>query len=159
MLVAFPVRRPATQATWPVSRIPTSTLRVLTMRQRLAAARVGHLATVTPEGRPHLVPCCFVLDGDVVYTAVDAKPKSTLRLRRIRNLLANPSVSLLVDHYDEDWSTLWWVRADGRGRVVESDEERARALDLLAEKYPQYREQRPPGPVIALDITTWRAWP
>ena len=129
------------------------------MRQRLAGARVGHLATMTPAGVPHLVPCCLVLDGETVYTAVDAKPKSTLLLQRIRNLQANPSASLLVDRYDEDWSRLWWVRVDGRGRVVESDEERDRALDLLAEKYPQYREQRPGGPVIALDITNWRAWP
>lgn len=130
------------------------------MRERLAGARVGHLATVAAGGRPHLVPCCFVLDGETVYTAIDAKPKSTVLLQRIRNLRANPSASLLVDHYsDDDWSRLWWVRVDGRGRVLESGEERERALDLLAAKYPQYREQRPPGPVIALDVTTWRAWP
>lgn len=129
------------------------------MRERLAGARVGHLATVTPAGGPHLVPCCFVLDGDTAYTAIDGKPKSTLLLQRIRNLRANPSASLLVDHYDDDWSRLWWVRADGHGRIVDSDEERSHALDLLANKYPQYRDQRPPGPVIALDITTWRTWP
>ncbi len=129
------------------------------MRDRVAAARVGRLATVTPEGRPHLVPCCFALDGDRICTPVDAKPKSTLALRRLDNLRANPAVSLLVDHYEDDWSRLWWVRVDGRGRVVEGGPERDAVLDILAAKYPQYRETRPPGPVIVLDDLVWRAWP
>jgi PPOX class probable F420-dependent enzyme len=134
-----------------------------TMRRRVGEARVGRLGTVTGDGRPHLVPCCFALDsrseGDVVYSAVDAKPKSTPALRRLANLRANGAASLLVDHYDEDWSTLWWVRVDGRGRVIESGPERDRALDLLAAKYEQYRRQRPPGAVVAIDATAWRAWP
>ena len=132
------------------------------MRRRVSEARVGRLGTVTDEGRPHLVPCCFALDvphGDVLYSAVDAKPKSTTALRRLANLRANGAASLLVDHYDEDWSALWWVRIDGRGRVVESGPERDRALDLLAAKYEQYRRQRPPGAVVAIDTTAWRAWP
>jgi PPOX class probable F420-dependent enzyme len=130
-----------------------------TMRRRVGDARVGRLGTVTDDGRPHLVPCCFALDGDVLYSAVDAKPKSTMALRRLANLRANGAASLLVDHYDEDWSTLWWVRVDGRGRVIESGPERERALDLLTAKYEQYRRQRPPGAVVAIDASTWRAWP
>lgn len=129
------------------------------MRERVTAARVGRLGTVTASGRPHLVPCCFVLVGDTVYSAVDAKPKSTLSLRRLANLRTNGQATLLVDHYDEDWSTLWWVRADGTGRVIDEGPERDRALALLAGKYEQYRRQPPPGPVVALDITAWRAWP
>jgi PPOX class probable F420-dependent enzyme len=130
-----------------------------TMRARVAAARVGRLATVTPAGDPHVVPCCFVLDGDTVVSAVDAKPKSTLALRRIDNLRAHPRAALLVDHYDDDWSTLWWVRVDGDARVIDAGPERDRALDLLAAKYPQYRTRRPPGPVVAVAVTRWRAWP
>ena len=129
------------------------------MRARVASARVGRLATVTATGRPHLVPCCFALDGDVVVSAVDAKPKSTLALRRLDNLRAHPAASLLVDHYAEDWATLWWVRLDGTGRVVEGGAERDAALALLAAKYEQYRRDPPPGPVVALDVTAWRAWP
>ena len=129
------------------------------MRSRVEAARVGHLATVTPDGAPHIVPCCFALVDGVVYSAVDAKPKSTLALRRLDNLRANPSTSLLVDHYAEDWSTLWWVRVDGAGRVVDGGAERDAALQHLSEKYEQYRRDEPPGPVVAIDVTGWRAWP
>ena len=129
------------------------------MRARVAGARVGRLATVTTSGRPHVVPCCFALDGDVVVSAVDAKPKSTLALRRLDNLRAHPAASLLVDHYAEDWATLWWVRLDGTGRVVEDGAGRDAALALLAAKYEQYRRDPPPGPVVALEVTAWRAWP
>ena len=107
------------------------------MRVRVADARVARLATVTSDGWPHLVPCCFALDGDVVYSAVDAKPKSTLALRRLANLQANPRAVLLVDAYAEDWSSLWWVRVDGLGRVIESGADRDAAVALLA------REVRP----------------
>jgi PPOX class probable F420-dependent enzyme len=133
------------------------------MRQRVAQARVGRLGTVTEDGRPHLVPCCFALGGaagrEVLYSAVDAKPKSTQALRRLANLRANGAASLLVDHYDEDWDALWWVRVDGRGRVVETGAERDRGLDLLAAKYEQYRRRRPDGPVVAVEVTAWRSWP
>ena len=128
-------------------------------RDRLAAARVARLGTVTAEGHPHLVPCCFALLGDTAYSAVDAKPKSTLALRRLANLRANRQASLLVDHYAEDWTALWWVRVDGTGRVIEDGAERASALAALAAKYDQYRREPPPGPVVALDIARWRAWP
>src|SRR6478736_6788877 len=119
------------------------------MRTRLERARVARLATVRVDGTPHAVPCCFVLDGDTVYSAVDAKPKSTARLQRIRNLETNAAAALVVDHYDdEDWTTLWWVRVDGTARVFDAGAEFESALDLLTPKYNQYRELRPQGPVI-----------
>jgi PPOX class probable F420-dependent enzyme len=129
------------------------------MRRRVADARVGRLATVTASGLPHIVPCCFVLDGDTVFSAVDHKPKSTFDLVRLDNLRSTEVASLLVDHYGEDWATLWWVRIDGRGRVAEAGEERERALGLLAAKYEQYRARIPAGPVVVIEVTTWRAWP
>jgi len=128
-------------------------------RARLADARVARLATVTAEGSPHLVPCCFVLVGDTVYSAVDGKPKTTLALRRLANIAAHPRASLLVDHYDDDWSTLWWVRVDAAARVVADPGERELALERLTAKYPQYVRTPPPGDVLALDITRWRMWP
>jgi PPOX class probable F420-dependent enzyme len=130
-----------------------------TARERVAGAPVGHLATVTAEGRPHLVPCCFVLAGDWIYSAVDAKPKSTASLRRLANITVTPAVALLVDHYDEDWSDLWWVRVDGTAQVFESGARRHDAIAALAGKYRQYRETPPPGPVIAVEVTGWRWWP
>jgi PPOX class probable F420-dependent enzyme len=120
---------------------------------------VGHLATVTSELRAHLVPCCFVLDGDTVYSAIDTKPKTTIDLRRVQNLRSNGAASLLVDHYDEDWTTLWWVRVDGTGRVVEDAVEHRHAIELLSAKYEQYVDSPPPGPVLAMDIDVWRMWP
>src|SRR5205807_1838912 len=131
------------------------------MRQRMRAARVGRLATVTREGRPHVVPCCFVLGGDaaVVYSAVDGKPKSTLQLRRLANIRANPYASLLVDHYADDWSALWWVRVDGAARVVPEGGERDHAIAALTGKYDQYVGSPPRGAVVAIDVLTWRAWP
>ncbi|HEX6166292.1 MAG TPA: TIGR03668 family PPOX class F420-dependent oxidoreductase [Acidimicrobiales bacterium] len=129
------------------------------MRQRLAEARVARLATVTDDGRPHVVPCCFALVNDTVYSAVDGKPKSTLALRRLDNVRARGRASLLVDHYAEDWSTLWWVRVDGIGRVIDDGPERDLGLRALVARYDQYRREPPPGAVVALDITAWRAWP
>jgi PPOX class probable F420-dependent enzyme len=130
-----------------------------TMRSRVAEAHVGRLATVTAEGRPHLVPCCFVLNGGAIFSAVDHKPKSTRRLRRLANLRANPNAALLVDHYADDWSTLWWVRADGTARILDGGTDLADAIALLVEKYSQYRDDPPAGPVIAIDVATWRGWP
>jgi PPOX class probable F420-dependent enzyme len=100
-----------------------------------------------------------VLCDDTAYTAVDAKPKSTLALRRIDNLVENPAASLLIDHYEEDWAALWWVRLDGTGRVVDSTAESEAAKRALFGKYPQYGQVAIPGPVIALEIGTWIAWP
>ena len=130
-----------------------------TARRRFGEAGVGRLATVTAQGRPHVVPCCFTLRGDVVYSAVDGKPKSGRPLRRLANLEANGVFALLVDHYADDWSTLWWVRVDGHGRVVGDEAEHKEAVRLLTDKYPQYRDVPIPGPVVALDIDSWTSWP
>ncbi len=125
-------------------------------RRRVAAARVGRLATSEGDGPPHLVPVCFVLSGDTVYSAVDRKPKRTPQLRRLANVRARPAATLLVDEYAEDWSRLWWVRLRGPARVLEDGQERLTALALLREKYPQYVEQPPDGAVLALDVSEWR---
>lgn len=129
-------------------------------RERFAAARVARLATADAEGRPHLVPMVFVLAGETIYSAVDAKPKRTDRLRRLANAAANPRVALLADHYDDaDWTALWWVRADGVARVLApEDEEAVRAVDRLVARYTQYREARPHGPVLAVDVERWSGW-
>ena len=124
-----------------------------------AESPVAMLATVGPDGAPHLVPVVFAVHDEVVYTAVDAKRKTTHRLRRLANIEGNPKVSMLVDHYDEDWDTLWWVRVDGNGRIVDERAERDVAIDLLVAKYAQYRALPVPGPVLAIDIDTWRTWP
>jgi len=133
-------------------------------RRRFARARVLRLATTDEGGRPHLVPATFALtapDGvDTVVTAVDHKPKRHQDLKRLRNIHTNPAVSLLVDHYDEDWRQLWWVRADGRARIVPSEAaaERADPVGQLVGKYPQYADQPPRGPVIAIEVTHWSGW-
>jgi PPOX class probable F420-dependent enzyme len=119
------------------------------------AERVARLATVGADGRPHVVPICFALDGDTLYTAVDEKPKSTRRLRRLANIEANPQVEIVVDHWDEDWARLWWVRLAGRAEIVERDE---LALELLQTKYEQYREQPPSGPFVVVTVESWREW-
>lgn len=129
------------------------------MRRRVEAARVASLGTVSGSGRPHLVPCCFTLRASAVYTAVDGKPKSTLRLKRLANIRSNPRVSLLVHHYEEDWSLLWWIRMDGSARILEAGREREDALALLTDKYDHYLQRPPPGPVIALDVDGWTGWP
>ncbi len=121
-------------------------------RARFAAARVARLATAGP----HLVPVCFAIAGDTVWSAVDAKPKRTRELQRLRNIAADPRVALLADHYeDADWSRLWWVRADGTAVVVDHDDH---ALGLLAERYPQYASERPAGPLLAITVTRWSGW-
>lgn len=128
-------------------------------RHRFAAARVARLATADRAGRPHLVPVTFAVDHQTVLTAVDHKPKRTRALRRLDNIAVNPAVSLLVDHYDEDWAALWWVRADGRARIEHGGPTLERARRLLAAKYPQYATAPPAGPVIVVETTTWRGWP
>jgi len=133
---------------------------------RVRAARVGRMATVTPDGRPHVVPFVFALvenEGTVVaYWVVDEKPKRSVRLQRLRNLEQNAAAEFVVDGYDEDWNRLWWVRCSGVGRVVGAGEEGAAALASLREKYPVYRASPPAGPVVAIDvdrITGWEARP
>jgi PPOX class probable F420-dependent enzyme len=131
----------------------------LEARERFAGARVARLATADSTGRPHLVPVVFATEADVIYSAVDAKPKRSTALRRLANIAANPLVTLLVDHYSDDWSSLWWVRADGVARVLDPAEPEAQhGIELLVGKYPQYRELRPAGPTVAVDVERWSGW-
>ncbi len=124
-------------------------------KRLLADSKVARLATVTDEGRPHIVPVVFAIDGDTLYFAVDAKPKTTVHLKRLKNIAANPAVSILADHYEEDWSKLWWVRADGYARVVTDSSESQHATELLANRYPQFRLA---GPVVAIHIDRVTGW-
>ncbi|MFF7970901.1 TIGR03668 family PPOX class F420-dependent oxidoreductase [Streptomyces sp. NPDC007905] len=138
-------------------------------RRRFTAARVARLATVDAAGRPHQVPVVFawhLLEGtEQLVTAVDHKPKTTTRLKRLRNIAAHAPVCLLVDAYDENWDHLWWARADGDARILPPDASdpavrRAHeaAVGLLCEKYPQYRDTPPAGPVIAVTVGRWSGW-
>jgi len=128
------------------------------MRERVRTARVARLATIDPDERPHLVPIVFVLDGQTLYSAVDAKPKRSRTLRRIENARERPEVTVLVDHYENDWARLWWVRLRGRARVLDEGDESTRALEALAAKYEQCAETPPGLPVLAVDVTDWREW-
>jgi len=129
------------------------------VRERFAAARVARLATADAAGRPHLVPIVFAVAGEVIYSAVDAKPKRSAALRRLANIAANPRVSVLVDHYDDDWTALWWVRADGTALVVPAADPAGRdAVDRLVARHPQYAARRPDGPVIVVTVTRWTGW-
>jgi len=127
-------------------------------RQRFGAARVARLATAGPAGAPHLVPVTFVLHGDHVYTAVDAKPKSTRDLQRLRDIRAEPRVAVLADHYEEDWDLLWWVRAEGPATILAGASEMAGPLRLLAGRYEAYRRHPPAGPVIDVEVRRWSGW-
>ncbi|HEU5422946.1 MAG TPA: TIGR03668 family PPOX class F420-dependent oxidoreductase [Nitrolancea sp.] len=126
-------------------------------RRLFSAARVARLVTVSAS-TPHVVPFTFAVDGDLIYSAVDAKPKSTTNLRRLRNIRDNPRVAALADHYEDDWSALWWVRADGLAAVVSEAEAMARPLGLLAGRYPQYAASPPAGPVIVIRVDRWTGW-
>jgi PPOX class probable F420-dependent enzyme len=126
-------------------------------RALFATARVARLATVGAEARPHIVPIVFALTGDVVYSAVDAKPKRTRALKRLDNIARNPRVALLADHYEDDWDALWWVRADGVARVADGAEAE-RGVALLVERYEQYRAAPPRGPVLAIAVERWSGW-
>lgn len=123
-----------------------------------ARSPVARLATVSAQGVPHLVPVVFALHSGVVYTAVDAKPKTTRRLRRLTNIETNPAVSLLVDHYDDDWTRLWWVRADGTAAIARDGESLDTGFRLLRAKYPQYQSVSLDGPVIAVTVCRWSSW-
>jgi PPOX class probable F420-dependent enzyme len=126
--------------------------------QRLASARVGHLATADGSGTPHVVPFVFALNDMTVYWAVDRKPKRSKRLKRLANIEGNPNVEMVVDAYDEDWDRLWWVRASGPARVLEEGDERALALQLLADKYERYRALPPDGAVVAIEVVRVTGW-
>jgi PPOX class probable F420-dependent enzyme len=127
-------------------------------RERLVTARVARLATVSADGQPHLVPVTFAADGDAVYIAIDHKPKSTTRLKRLANIAANPRVTLLADHYADDWTQLWWSRADGHATVLTDPADTRAPIALLVARYPQYQATPPTGPVIAITVTAWTGW-
>jgi PPOX class probable F420-dependent enzyme len=138
-------------------------------RDRFGSARVARLATAAADGRPHVVPIVFALalaqaqardqdqDQDRIYSAVDQKRKRTTELRRLANIAENPQVSVLVDHYEDEWDKLWWARADGRGRILDpvDDIEAQHAIELLRRRYPQ---QRATGAVLAIDVDRWSGW-
>lgn len=128
--------------------------------ERLSSAQVGYLATAEVDGRPHVVPFVFAIDERKIVSAVDHKPKRSPDLRRLRNIAANPAVSVLIDHYEEDWNRLWWVRADGQGSIVSEGSAHRDVVAALVAKYDHYRENPPNGPAIVVDverITGWRA--
>ena len=133
-------------------------------KARFTHSPIARLATITPDGTPHLVPVVFAVGDDphggrdVVYTAVDAKPKTTRRLRRLANIESNPQVSLLVDHYADDWTRLWWVRADGVAAIHSDGEAMGTGFRLLRAKYPQYQSVPLNGPVIAVTVHRWSGW-
>jgi PPOX class probable F420-dependent enzyme len=128
------------------------------MRRRITTMSVARLATVGRDGRPHIVPITFAATEDAVYFAIDRKPKKTTDLQRLRNIEANPAVSVLVDHYEDDWNNLWWVRIDGHARVLREGPDFDEAIALLAERYPQYRRGAPDGPAVKITIERISGW-
>jgi PPOX class probable F420-dependent enzyme len=132
-------------------------LNAVVARERFIAEPVARLATVSADLRPHIVPIVFAVADETIYTAVDATPKTTTALRRLANIAANPSVAVLADHYSDDWTHLWWARADGTARITDNSEAQL-AQRLLAARYPVYLTQPPPGPVVAIDVTRWSGW-
>jgi PPOX class probable F420-dependent enzyme len=127
-------------------------------RQRFAGSPIACLATADAAGVPHIVPVTFAVDGDMIYFAIDHKPKRSTNLRRLRNIAENPKVTIITDHYADDWSALWWVRADGQAEIWEDGDRRLQALELLRSKYPQYDETPPSGPVVAIHTDVWSGW-
>jgi PPOX class probable F420-dependent enzyme len=131
----------------------------------LRSARTGHLATANAKGRPQVVPVCFVFDGQAIYSVLDAKPKTTplRQLRRVKNILANPQVSLVVDHYEEDWDKLQYILVSGDAELLESGEKWALAIAMLREKYPQYQamdlDQSPVIKIIPVRYSPWSSQP
>lgn len=128
-----------------------------TCRELFSTQPVARLGTVGAHG-PHLVPIVFAIAGHEIVSAVDHKPKRSVHLQRLANITANPSVSVLTDHYSDDWTQLWWVRADGQAAILETGADHAAAIDLLVNKYDQYRFRRPDGPVVSISVTAWSGW-
>jgi PPOX class probable F420-dependent enzyme len=128
------------------------------LRRLFASRPVAHLATVRPDGRPHLVPMVFALAGDTVFSAVDAKPKRLRDLQRLVNVRADPRCALLVDHYDDDWRRLWWVRADGRCAILDEPSGAHPGIHLLRQRFPQYIDDPPAGPLLVVAVQQWTGW-
>lgn len=127
-------------------------------RARFTSSPVARLATVGADYRPHLVPMVFAVVDECVVMAVDHKPKTTRNLQRLRNVVANPSVCVLVDRYADDWSQLWWVRADAEAEVVSSGHQLRMGIEALVAKYEQYQSHTPRGPVLSARVTRWSGW-
>ena len=127
------------------------------LRRRFASSPVARLSTVRPDGAPHVVPMVFALVDDTVFSAVDAKPKRSTDLQRLANVRAEPRCALLVDHYDDDWRRLWWVRADGVGEVVDAPPEHP-GIQALVQRFPQYRDEPPSGPLLVVTVHRWTGW-
>jgi PPOX class probable F420-dependent enzyme len=113
---------------------------------------------VRPDGRPHVVPIVFALVGDTVFSAVDAKPKRSTDLQRLVNVRSEPRCALLVDHYDDDWRQLWWVRADGHGEVVDVPPAGHPGIEALVQRFSQYRDEPPSGPLLVVTVQRWTGW-
>ena len=130
-------------------------------RQFLNAQRVGHLATADEQAIPHVVPICFVVSDSTLYSSIDDKPKEKSRrpLKRLRNIETNPTVSVVIDRYDEDWTLLGWILLWGRAEILTAGSEHDRAQELLRHRYPQYRAmQISTYPVIAVRIERTASW-
>lgn len=128
------------------------------LRRRFASSPIARLATVRPDGGPHIVPVVFALTGQTIYTAIDWKPKRTQRLQRLANVRAEPRCAVLVDHYEDHWSGLWWVRADGIGSVLDEPSPTHPGLAALVDRHPQYRGNPPAGPLLAVTVDRWSGW-
>ncbi len=124
-------------------------------RSRAAATTFATLATVAADGRPHLVPIVHAVVSDVIVFAVDHKPKSDRRLARLRHIEAEPRVAVLFDERSDDWSTLWWVRADGFATIHVDRPDQGAAL---RDRHPQYRQQPPAGPWVTIEVERWSGW-
>jgi PPOX class probable F420-dependent enzyme len=128
------------------------------LRRRFAASHVARLSTVRPDGGPHVVPIVFALVGDTVFSAVDAKPKRSTALQRLADVRSEPRCALLVDHYEDDWRRLWWVRADGTGVVVDAPPVEHPGIQALVRRFPQYRDEPPSGPLLVVTVQRWTGW-
>lgn len=137
------------------------------VRDRIDAARSAHLATASADAAPHLIPVVFALNRDAVYIAIDEKPKTTTRIRRLRNIEENPQAALLIDHYDDDWTKLWWIMLRGSAEILTPDtwdaDEATSAISALRTRYPQYAahalEERPLIRLTITNVTRWSASP
>ena len=127
------------------------------MRRLVSEARVARLGTIDPDGSPNLIPFCFALEGNTLYSGVDEKPKRTKRLQRLENIRRDPRVMVLIDHYEEEWEKAWWVRLRGTARMLEP-REGARHKQLLVDRYPQYVDEPPDDELLAIEIHEWLGW-